>query len=289
MYQIFLDTDSDFTPELCEKYGAKLISMPYEINGKTIYPYETTPEVDFDEFNNLLLKGIMGTTFAVNVDKYMEYFEPVLKEGKDIVMIHFSCEMSSTFVNYEKAKDILLKKYPERKFYSVDMKAISAGALSIALDALEYAKKGVSAEELIKYVEQEREHFACYYFVDNLKHFARSGRVTGVAAFIGGIIGIRPIISMASDGKMNIVSKAKGRVNALNSLMDYVDKLGDKVTLYPINILYGADPSIANELKDMLIKKYGEDIEISVQHINPTAGVHCGPTVVGISFHSISR
>ena len=47
MYQLFTDTDTDITPKVAAEYGYKLISMPYVIDGKEIYPY-----VDFEEFDS---------------------------------------------------------------------------------------------------------------------------------------------------------------------------------------------------------------------------------------------
>ena len=46
MYVIFTDTDTDLTPEKAEQYGYHLISMPYTLEGKEIFPY-----VDFETFS----------------------------------------------------------------------------------------------------------------------------------------------------------------------------------------------------------------------------------------------
>ena len=47
MFVLFTDTDTDMTPSICKEYGYNLISMPYTIDDKEIYPY-----VDFDEFDD---------------------------------------------------------------------------------------------------------------------------------------------------------------------------------------------------------------------------------------------
>ena len=76
MYALFTDTDTDITPEVAAHYEMKLISMPYEIDGKEVFPY-----VDFDKFDphpfyDKLRSGVMPKTSALNPEIYKEYFEP---------------------------------------------------------------------------------------------------------------------------------------------------------------------------------------------------------------------
>lgn len=289
MYQLFLDSDCDVTSDLCNLYGASLISMPYEINGESVYPYETWDKFDYVKFNEFLLSGKLGTTFAINVEKYLSYFEPFFKDGKDIVYIHFSKEMSSTFHQMSKALEILKKKYPDRKFYEVDTKSIALGSYNMILEALELYKKGASPEELVKFIEDEREHFASYYFVNDLEHFKRSGRVSGVAAFFGGLIGIKPIIYMSSDGKMSVIEKVKGKFNALKRLIEKMETLGDNIKKHTVVLSHALDIEPVNELKQMIIEKFGDDIKFEIHPLNPTAGCHCGPYACGVSFYAKHR
>ena len=89
MFQLFTDSDTDITPEIAEQFGYKLISMPYSIHGKDIYPYIDFDKFDYTEFYNILREGEIPKTFALSPQAYIEYFEPTLKEGKDILYVHF--------------------------------------------------------------------------------------------------------------------------------------------------------------------------------------------------------
>ena len=113
MLVLFTDSDCDITPEVAQKYGYQLISMPYTVDGKEIYPY-----IDFEEFNSKeyydeLRKGILPTTSAISPVKYMEYFEPHFAAGNDILYVHFSKAMSGTFNALNLALVELKEKYPE--------------------------------------------------------------------------------------------------------------------------------------------------------------------------------
>lgn len=289
MYQLFTDTDTDILPQDAKEYGYKLISMPYIIDGKETYPYEDFEVFNYHEFYDMLRSGVIPTTCALSPAKYTEYFEPTFKEGKDILYVHFSAAMSGTFNAMKLAVDDLLKKYPERKFYTVDTKGITLGSLNIVKEIGDMAKKGATVEEILKWSETEVDKFAVYFYADDLKFFAKSGRVSGLAAFLGNIIGLRPILSMGSDGKMGSIAKAKGKKATLKKIFEYVDTLKDDIKGHRVLVGHADALPLAEEIVSILKEKYGDDLNCEIYVVNPTAGSHCGPDTVGISFHAIHR
>ena len=103
MHVLFTDTDTDITPAQAQEYGYHLISMPYAIDGKNVYPYEDFDEFDAHAFYDLLRDGALPTTSAISTQRYIDYFEPVLKNGDDILYVHFSRNMTATFDNMDQA------------------------------------------------------------------------------------------------------------------------------------------------------------------------------------------
>lgn len=291
MYVIFTDTDTDMTPEIAAEYGYHLISMPFSVDGKTIYPYEDPDFLTYDShaFYDTLRAGALPTTSAISGEKYKEYFEPFFAAGQDILYVHFSAAMTATFDVMKIAVDELLAKYPERKFYSVDTRGITAISLNIAEYIGDMYLAGKSPEEIVGWAKTEVDKFAMYFFADDLKFFRRSGRVSGLAATMGTLIGIRPIIYMSAEGKMVSVGKEKGRSRALDRLLQYVDDLGDDVASHRIIVGHTDAPELAGEVADRLREKYGDGLKLRIVPTNPTAGSHCGPNGVGITFHAIHR
>ena len=289
MYSIFTDTDCDVTPEIAKKYGYKLISMPYMLLNK-----ETKPYIDFDKFDghafyDTLRKGNLPSTNALPPQVYIDYFEPEFAAGRDILYVHFSAAMSGTFNSMRLALEELHTKYPDRNVYTVDTKAISIGSLLIAEEVGEMYKEGKSIEEILQWAEEEVDRFPIYFYADNLKFFAKSGRVSGFKAFMGGLIGIKPIIHVNSEGKMVSIDKGRGRKAALKKIVDYVLKLQDKITDHKVLIAHADCIDIANELIEMLQKEFNNELEIEISEVNPTIGGHCGPDCVGVCFHGIHR
>ena len=289
MLRLFTDTDTDITPAVAAEYGYRLISMPYSIDAKTVYPY-----VDFDEFESrkfydLLRSGVLPTTSAISKERYIEYFEPEFAAGNDILYVHFSRAMTVTFHAMDQAVAELKEKYPERNFYEIDTKGITTISYAIVREVGDLLKAGKTVEEVLEWAKTEVDKFAMYFFADDLKFFRRSGRVSGLAATMGTLIGIRPIIYMSQEGKMVSCGKEKGRVKAMERLVQQVADLGEDFKSHRFAIGHTDAPELAQEVGRMIRERFGDDFPIDYVVCNPTAGSHAGPNGVGVCFHAKHR
>lgn len=290
MLTIFTDTDTDITPEIAAEYGVKLISMPYVKEGKLIYPYVDFKEYDHSKYyEDLRVAKEIPSTCALSPEEYKQYFEEEFKNGRDILYIHFSATMTATFGFMQETLNELLEKYPGRKFYSIDTKAITIGSYIIVREICDMIKAGKSVEEVIEWAKEGVNHFATYFYADDLKFFQKSGRVSGLAAAMGTLFGIKPIIHINEKGVMTNICKEKGRKSAMNKLVNSVLELGEDVKSYRIVIGYTDTYELATKLAEMLKEKLGDDLEIEYVVVNPTCGCHCGPGTLGVSFHSKHR
>lgn len=289
MLTLFTDTDTDFTPEIAKEYGYRLISMPYAIDAKTYWPYEDTETIDLHAFYDGLRNGVLPTTGGISAERYKDYFRPEFEKGNDIFYVHFSAAMTVTFRAMDEAVAELLKEFPERKFYHVDTKGITIVSYNIVREIGDMFNAGKSVEEVLDWANKEVDHFAQYFFADDLKFFKRSGRVKGIAATMGTLLGIRPIICMDDAGQMVSIGKERGRANAMERLVKYVEELGDDIKAHHFIIGHTDAPELAAELADMLHARFGDDLFIETVVTNPTAGSHCGPNGVGVSFHAKRR
>jgi len=286
---LFTDTDTDITPVEAARYGYKLISMPFSIDGKTTFPYRDSDSFDTGEFYDMLRKGVIPTTSAIGEEAYIEYFEPEFAAGNDILYVHFSAAMTVTFQSMASALAKLKARYPERKFHAIDTKGITIVSYLIAKEIGEMVLAGRTAEEIVEWSKTEVYHYSQYFFADDLKFFRRSGRVSGLAATMGGLIGLRPVIYMSPEGKMESLGTVKGRVQVMEALLRYVEKTGDDIKSHHFIIGHTDAIELAQQFASMVRAKFGEDLDIEFVCTNPTAGSHCGPNGVGVAFHSKGR
>ena len=289
MLTLYTDTDTDITPAVAAEYGYKLISMPYSVDAKTYYPYVDFGEFDPRSFYDMLRTGILPSTSAISKERYREYFEPEFAAGNDILYVHFSRAMTATFDAMDQAVAELRAKYPGRRFEEIDTKGITTISYAVVRAVGDLHNAGKDLDELLDWAKEEVDHYAMYFFADDLKFFRRSGRVSGLAATMGTLIGIRPIIYMSQEGKMVSCGKTKGRVKAMELLVDRVAELGDDIKGHRFYIGHTDAPEMAHEVGRMMKERFGEDLDIEYVVTNPTAGSHSGPDGVGVCFHAIHR
>lgn len=292
MLQLFTDTDTDLTLQEAKKYGYKLISMPYTLNQKEIKPYEDYEVFDYKEFYDTLRKlpkSQLPSTYAINEQKYLDYFEPSLKEGNDILYVHFSREMSATFDSMDNAIKKLNEKYPNRKIYTLDTRGITILSLNIVKEIGELYLQNKTIDEIFLWAKENVSHYATYFFADDLSFFSKSGRISNLSKVFGNLFGIKPIIYMDDKGTMTNIGKEKGKINALKRLLQYYDDLS--IDQYNHRIIIGHTDNLENaeKLGQMLIEKYGSNLKIEYTVVNPTIGIHCGPDTIGICFYAKNK
>jgi len=289
MLTLYTDTDTDITPTVAAEYGYKLISMPYSVDAKTIYPYVDFDQFDARSFYDMLRSGVLPTTSAISKERYIDYFEPELAAGNDILYVHFSRAMTITFDAMDQAVAELRSKYPQRRFEEIDTKGITTISYAVVRAVGDLVAAGKTLDEVLEWAKTEVDHYAMYFYADDLKFFRRSGRVSGLAATMGTLIGIRPIIYMSAEGKMVSCGKEKGRTKAMEHLISRVAELGDNIKQHRFYVGHTDAPELAKELGQALKERFGEDLDIEYVVCNPTAGSHAGPNGVGVCFHAKHR
>jgi DegV family protein with EDD domain len=284
----FCDSDCELWYTYLDELGIKLIGMPYIIDGVS-QDYDMGRNTDFKKFYDKIRKGSIPTTAALNEQNYIDYFEPVLKNGQDILYVHFSNKLSGTFAYMDKAIIDLKMKYPERKITTVDTLGICTLAGVIVYEAALMWKNGKSDEEVAKWVEENRQHFAAYFVVDDLNHLKRGGRISATTAIFGSILSIKPLLYISEEGKVEKCGVAQGFKKGIVQLVNYMKEKGENVADYPISIV-DADNKESADYLESLIKDYvGEDAVIWRQPVGPVIGTHCGPGTIGLIFHCSKR
>lgn len=280
MSKFFCDSNCELWFDKVESLGINYISMPYTV-GDNEYYYDLGKNTDNRKFFEDMRKGAVPKTSALNMQNYIDYFEPVLKQGEDIIYVTFSHKMSATFESMAKAIEQLKQTYPERTVSVVDTKHISMAAGIVVYYAAKLHNEGASDEEVVKFVESFRERVKCYFTVSNLIYLKRGGRLSSFKAFVGTLFDIKPIISNI-DGKLENIEKSKGRKKSLKDLTGYLEK--DKVDLsYPI-VIMNADCDPDSDYTVSAIREKYPDAEIWEQLVGPVIGSHCGPDTIGMIF-----
>ena len=283
MYQLFCDSNCELWYTEAEAFGLKVISMPYVLDGKEYY-YDLGKATDFAHFYKRMREGAVPTTSAINEQNYIEYFEPVLQDGKDIFYITFSHKLSATFESMDRAIAALKEKYPDRVIHTFDTKSISLGAgFQVRMAAKKYAA-GATMDELEEYLTEIRDHTHVYFIVDDLIYLKRGGRISPVTAAFGKLLGIKPLITVMPDGSLQSVGKIKGSKKVFAEFI----RLMRENEFDPekrVEVMQADCPDTGDAFLAALKEAFGQDIKIDYQVVGPVIAAHCGPGTLGLIFY----
>ncbi len=282
MSVFFTDSNCELWYDQLEKLDVKCIEMPYIINNEEKF-YDLGKTTNFKEFYNNLRQGEKSLTSALNAENYKDIFEPIFKNGDDILYVSFSHAMSGTFNQLRDAINQLKEKYPNRKFTMFNTNAISVPASLQVVEAAKLKLNGATDKEIIDFLKEFTNKVCCYFIVDSLMYLKRSGRLSTSAAIAGSIVNLKPVLTFDSKGSLKVFSKTIGRKAAISFLNKKI--LGDVVdaTKYDVYI-YDADCRFEtkNMAKDLKLKN--PQLNIKLQTIGPVIGSHCGPNVIAVAY-----
>lgn len=282
MSVFFTDTDCEMWFTDAEELKMNVIGMPYTINGQE-YVYDFGKNTDFEAFYNEMSNGKIATTSALNTQDYLNYFEPVFKNGEDVFYVHFSSKLSCTFDSMHKALEILKEKYPKRKLIEFDTLSISVGAGIQAIEACKLHNSGASDKQVLEFLKSFREKIGVYFYVDSLQYLRRGGRISAVSNVMGTILNIKPILTVTNDGKLEKLTVVKGRKKAVDYLFEKFESEYLDDVKYEVYVLDACNKQTGDMLAEK-IRLSGKNVKIRRFEIGPVIGAHAGPGTVGVIF-----
>ena len=285
-YVIFTDSACDLSPALLKEWGIGYRNLSFRFNdSETEYSNE---DMDVKTFYDKMRAGGIAKTAAVNADAFAQDFEKILAEGKDVLYLGFSSGLSTTFNSARIASEQLKEKYPDNKVVVVDTLAASAGQGLIVYLTLEEKKKGATLEEAEAFVRGLIPRMGIWFTVDDLVYLKRGGRVSPTAAFVGNLLGIKPVLYMDDAGHLIPVSKVRGRKTAITALADKYTAMAACKEEGTVYISHGDCIKDAQTLADILKERHGIEVSI-ITDVGPVIGAHSGPGTLALFFVGTKR
>ena len=286
-YVIFTDSACDIKPELLAEWGVPYRSLTFRFEGEE--KEYSNDDMSVGEFYDRMRTGSVAKTAAVNAEAFAEMFEEkALKEGKDVLYLGFSSGLSTTYNSARLAAIDLKEKYPEAKIITVDTLAASAGEGLMVYLTLEQKKNGATIEEAEAFARDLIGRMGIWFTVDDLVYLKRGGRVSPTAAFVGNLLGIKPVLYMDNEGHLIPVSKVRGRRTAIMAMADkYTEKAVNKES-GSVFISHGACEADAKLLADTLKERHGVDVKV-ITDVGPVIGAHSGPGTLALFFVADAR
>lgn len=282
-YQIFTDSSSDLSSELMQANDIKYFYFGLVVDGVEYKADLDWVEYSQEEFYGWLSAGKTVKTTQVSMQEVMDKVRPCFEQGIDVIYLGCSSALTGSMNLYELAKQQLLEEFPDRKMIGVDTLCASCTLGILVLDAAKQQQKGASIEELEKWVYDNRFFYNQFATVDTLTYLRAAGRIKGLAAFFGNIIGVKPIFISDRKGNNFTINKVKGTKASLNELFENVKNAIVPGVTDEIFIGQG----MAQERAEALKKRVEDELNMkaTILWIGPIVGTTCGPGVIATFCH----
>lgn len=282
-YVIVSDATLDLPASVIEKYDLRIIPMGVNVDNEEYHHYPDERELSIEDFYCKLKNGAVSHTTQITPAIFMDYFEDILKQGKDILYIAFSSGLSGTYNTSQIVLRDLIEDYPDRKIYSIDSLCASIGEGLLVLNAALQKQRGLDLDALAAWVEDNKKRARHWFTVKDLFFLKRGGRISSIEAMVGTALKIRPVLSTDTAGKLTVVSKIRGTRAELDFMLSKLMEEGSDLSDQTIIIGHGDDLEHAKELENLIRGRVTVN-DIIISKIGPVIGTHTGPGMLALVF-----
>lgn len=287
-YIVMTDSCCDLTDQMARQLELVVLPLTMRMDDQEYPNYLDGRAITNEEFYRRLRAGKMSSTAAVNIGQFTEAMRAALSAGKDVVCVCFSSALSTTYQSAVIAAREVEPEFPEGHIYVVDSLSASRGQGLLLYLAVQKKREGLTAPELVQWVEDNKLTVCHWFTVDDLNYLKMGGRVSATTALLGTMLSIKPIMHTSDEGKLVPVGKARGRKAAIKALLDKIETLG----IHPENqtmFICHADCELdARAVAQQIKERFGTKT-VYINYIGPVIGSHTGPNTMGIFFVGTQR
>lgn len=276
---IITDSASDVSVELLKEYNITLLPFRVFYKDKEYADrIELTPDMMYERLEEEIPKTSLPSTELI-----ISTLDRLVEEGyTHAIFITISAALSGTF----NAIRLICDDYEKLETFVFDSMTLTMAEGAMVLEAAKLAKQGKSFKEICKILPTYRDKIDLFFTIDTLEYLQKGGRIGRVAGAVGQLLNLKPIITVADDGKYTVSAKARGSKQAISKLENickgYIEK-----NKYKIWVLEGYAKEKAHALVEE-INKMPNVVECTYAGtIGPALGVNTGPGLVGFALERV--
>lgn len=286
-YVILTDSGCDLPEDLVKDLDVNYIGLVCLFKGSE-YIEDCGQSLSYKDFYKGIRDGEQPTTGQVNSYRFFQEFEKHVSSHKAVVYIAFSSALSGTYNSSLIAKNDIIEKYPDADITIIDSKLASGGHGLLVYLAGKRRQDGSSKEDLVEWINDTYPKINSYFFVEDLNHLKRGGRISSTSALVGGMLNIKPVLHVNDKGELINISKAKGRKKAIRALLDNIDRKIVNPEVQTMIITHADCLEDAENLKESL-KNTLKIKDVIINYIGLAIGSHTGTGAMAVFFIGESR
>ena len=279
--KVVTDSSADLTAEQLDRYGIGCVDINYVVDGEIRCGSPRWKGITPEEMDALLDSDKVVKTSQPKPSDTERAFREYLDGGYDIFYLSISSGLSGSVNGVAMVARELLKEYPEARIEVVDSRYVSTPLAMLAIYASRIAGEGADMDSLAEKVRDETSKLYCMCSVRSLDYFKRNGRIKADKAFLGNLMGIKPLLTMDDDGYIVPMKKVRGWRQVLEEMAAIINGSGMREgdTVYIVHSFPSEDG--IRPLLDGIEGKIPCNIHIA--RMCPIASVICGPESVIIA------
>ncbi|MCL2571653.1 MAG: DegV family protein [Defluviitaleaceae bacterium] len=284
MYKIISDGGCDFSKDEVQTYNVDVVPFYISFDGETFLKEGIDITTD-DYFARLISdKSLHPTTSQPSPQDYIDMYTPYLKAGYDILSLTISSKLSGSYASATLAADMLKEEYPDRSIIILDSRNVCIGQGLILKEIIKMRDAGYNLERTVEVAKKVLKTTRVYFTLDSLEYLKRGGRVGPTTAFVGGILGLRPILQV-EDGQVTQLDNVRGKARALKlmeeAMIDALSEEKEKLNL-SIGHILSADEAV--KFKSNAESALSIKIANPITQVGVTIGTHAGPGALAFAY-----
>lgn len=276
MNNIYIVTDStaDIPSKFAKEHNVSILPLTITHKGKT---YEDGINISTEDLLKMLQDEEIPKTSQVNPKLFMDLYSNIIKKGGEIISIHISSGLSGVYQSACIARNLI----GSDKIHIFDSKNVSFGTGILVYEAVRMVESGYAINDIVENLNSLIPRVRMEFVVDTLEYLAKGGRISNVAATVGNLLNIKPIV-YTRDGKLEVLDKPRGVKRAYNRMIQYLEEeTFDKNLCFCVGNVICTDE--ANEVIKMIKDTFNIN-DIYTINAGPSIATYCGPGTIGIYF-----
>ncbi|KUL10790.1 DegV family protein [Bacillus licheniformis] len=275
--KIVTDSTADLSEELLRKYHISVLPLSISIDGTV---YRDRFDIQPDEFIEKMESAAeLPKSSQPPLGAFIELYEELTADGSEVISIHLSSELSGTYQTAVSASNMV-----GGNITVIDSMYISKGLGFQVVRAALLAEKGMTAEAIVKDLENLRDRTSLYVTIDHFDNLIKGGRIGRGKALLGSLLKVKPIARL-EDGIYTPEKNVRSSSQLIRYLTGQFVSAVKGRTVQAIGIAHADALDLAHRLKDSLLEHI-PGIDIDIDYTTPIISVHTGKGAIGFTFYT---
>ncbi|WP_286356520.1 DegV family protein [Ileibacterium valens] len=278
--KVLTDSGSGLSAKQASDLGIAFLPLQVTVDNQQ---YLDGINLDIPELYKMLDEGKMPSTSQPPLLMQEELFEDLQKDGyTDLILINLSNGLSGTNATLQATAARL-----GLNVHTLDIYSTLYMQQYMVLAANQLLQAGKEPEEIIEILKKAVDDSNGYLIVEDLDHLAAGGRLTPLAAKLGGMLKIKPILKVGkeTEGKVDAWEKVRTFNKAVKKAAEKIaSEVKDDVDNYEFFMLNGENEEGTEAGKQALIDALGKDVVIHTDPMYAVIACHTGLGSVGFQY-----